>query len=74
MVMNTSSVPGTNEGGASSAAKKTKPNQPKQPGKKKHVAKHMTVDQRVEKFGKYGLYNNKNLLMCKCCAKKVGHL
>ena len=76
----TSSVPGTNEGtnegsvlSVSSAAKKTKPDQPKKPGEKKHVAKHVTVDQRVETCGKYGLYNNNNLLMCKCCGKKVDH-
>ena len=73
-------VPGTNEGtnegsvsSVSIAAKKTKRDQPKKPGEKKHVAKHMTVDQRVEKYGKYGLYNNNNLLMCKCYGKKVDH-
>ena len=76
----TSSEPGTNVGtnegsvsSVSSAAKKTKPDQPKTPGEKKHVAKHVTVDQRVEKYGKYGLCNNNNLLMCKCCGKKVDH-
>ena len=76
----TLSVPGnnagTNEGSVSSvlsAAKNTKPDQPKKPGEKKHVAKHVTVDQRVEKYGKYGLYNNNNLLMCKCCGNKVDH-
>ena len=37
------------------------------------MAKHVTVDQCVEKYGKYGLYNNNNLLMCKCCGKKVDH-
>jgi hypothetical protein len=31
----------------------------------------LTVDQRVEKFGKYGLYNNNGELYCKCCGKKV---
>ena len=76
----TSLVPGTNTGtnkgsvsSVSSAAKKTKPDQPKKPGEKQHVAKHVTVDQRVEKYGKYGLYNNNNLPMCKCCCKKVDH-
>ena len=56
----TSSVPDANTGAnkgivssVSGAAKKTKPDQPKKPGEKKHVAKHVTVDQRVEKYGKY---------------------
>ena len=32
------------------------------------------VDQRIEKYGKYGLYNNNNkLLMCKCWGKKVDY-
>ena len=56
-----------------SAAKKTKPDQPKQPSTKKHVAKDGTSDQNVEKNGKYGLYNINNLLMCKCCGKRVDH-
>ena len=54
-----SSVPGTNVGtnegsvsSVSSAAKK----KPKKPVEKKHVAKRVTVDQRVEEYGKYGLY------------------
>ena len=67
---------GTNEGivsSVSTAAKKTKLDQPKKPCEKKHVAKHVTVHQRVEKYGKYGLYNDNNLLMCKCCGKKVDH-
>ena len=76
----TSSVPGTNAGtnegsiwSVSGAAKRTKRDQPRKPSEMKHVAKHVTVDQRVEKYGKYGLYHNNNLLMCKCYGKKVDH-
>ena len=38
-----------------------------QPGARKKVAKNVTVD--VAKWGKYGLYNNNGLLLCKqiCC-------
>ena len=49
------------------AAKKAKSDQLKQPGgARKHVAKHVTVDQGVDKYGKHVLYNNSWLLLCKC--------
>ena len=53
------------------AAEKTRPGQPKEPRDRKHVVKHVTVDQRVDKYGKYGLYDNNGLLFCKCCGKQV---
>ena len=62
------SVPGTNEGsvlGVLSAAKKIKPDQPQKLDEKKYATKHVTADQRVEKYGKDELYHNNNLLMCK---------
>ena len=55
----TSSVSGTNESNVTTAAKKTKPDQPKQPGERKHVAKHVMVAQRVDMYGKCGLYDHK---------------
>ena len=39
------------------AAKKTEPDQPKQPGERTQVVKHVTVAQRVDKYGPSGLYN-----------------
>ena len=42
--------------------------EPRQPGARKHVAKKVTVDYRVAKWGKYGLYNN----MGCCFANLVG--
>ena len=52
--------------------KETKPDQPKQPSDRKRVAKHVTVDQRVHKYGRYGLYNN-NGLFGKSCGKTVDY-
>ena len=49
----TTSVTATTSG----AVKKSKLDVPQQKGGRKKVSKCITVDQRVEKFGKYGLYN-----------------
>ena len=49
-----SSVPGTNGYNVMTPAKKTKPDQHRQPSGRRHVAKHVTVDQRVDKCGKCG--------------------
>ena len=54
----TASVPGTNVSSVTTAAKKTKPDQPKQPSGRRHVANHVTVAQRVDKYGRCGLHNN----------------
>ena len=48
--------------------------EPRQPGAWKHVAKKVTVDDRVAKWGKYALYSNNGLLFCKPCGKKVDYL
>ena len=69
----TSSVSGTNESNVTTPAKKTRPDQPKQPDDRKHIAKHVTVNQHAEKYAKYGLYSNNVLLLCKCCGKKVDY-
>ena len=49
------SVPGTTGSNVTTHAKKTKSDQPKQPSDGKHVAKHVTIDQCVDKYGKYAV-------------------
>ena len=39
--------------------------------KKPRVLKTVTIAQRVEKYGKYGLYDNNGKLYCKPCGKKM---
>ena len=65
----TTSVTATTSG----AVRKPKPDVPQQKGGRKKVLKCITVDQRVDKFGKYGLYNDHDVLRCKPCAKRVDH-
>ena len=40
-------------------------------GKNPRVLKRVTIAQRVEKYGKYGLYDNNGKLYCKPCGKKM---
>ena len=51
-------------------AKETRPDQPRQLGDRKHVAKHVAGERRVDKYCKFRLYNN-NGLFCECCGEKV---
>ena len=39
--------------------------------KQPRVLKKVTIAQRVEKYGKYGLYDNNGALYCKPCGKKM---
>ena len=39
--------------------------------KQTRVLKRVTIAQRVEKYGKYGLYDNNGALYCKPCGKKM---
>ena len=57
----------------SRAVKKSKPYLPEQRGGRKKVSKCIIVDQCVEKFEKYGLYNDLDMLHCKPCAQRVDH-
>ena len=41
--------------GAKTPVKKTKPAEPRPAGARGHVTKHVMVDQRVDKYGNYGL-------------------
>ena len=50
-------------------AKKPKPMERKSTPAR--VLKSTTVQNRVDKYGKYGLYENGGLLFCKPCGKKV---
>ena len=48
--------------------------EPRQPGARKNVAKNVTVDDCIAKWGKYGLCSNNGPLLCKPCGKKVDYL
>ena len=50
-----------------------KPSRPEtlKKAKQPHVLKKVTIAQRVEKYGKYGLYDNNSALYCKPCGKKM---
>ena len=37
------------------------------------MSKCITFDKRVEKFRKYGIYNDHDVLLCKPCAKRIDH-
>ena len=39
--------------------------------KQPRVLKNVTTAHRVEKYGKYGLYDNNGALSCKPCGKKM---
>ena len=54
----TTSVSATTSG----AVKKSKLDVPQQKEGHQKVSKWITVDQRIEKFGKYGLYNDHDVL------------
>ena len=53
--------------------KPTKPSRPDtlKKAKNSRVLKTVTIAQRVEKYGKYGLYDNNGKLYCKPCGKKM---
>ena len=53
-----SSVRWINASNVTNPVKKIKSKEPTEPGVTKHVAKTVTVDQHVYKYGKYGLFNN----------------
>ena len=53
--------------------KSVKPVKPEPKNKARRTVKTVTVDDRVAKFGKYGLYNGNGVLMCRCCGKRVDY-
>ena len=52
-----------------SPAKKIKPETTG--GGPRRMLKHVTVEQRVDKYKQYGLYNNDGALFCRPCGKRV---
>ena len=60
----------TGSDGQKVRAKPSRPDTLKK-AKQPHVLKKVTIAQRVEKYSKYGLYDNNGALYCKPCGKKV---
>ena len=61
----------TNASDVTTPVKKIKPEEPREPGARKYVAKKVIVDQNVDTYRKCGLFNNNSLLFCKGCGEKV---
>uniref|UniRef100_A0A7S4LKC2 DUF659 domain-containing protein n=1 Tax=Eutreptiella gymnastica TaxID=73025 RepID=A0A7S4LKC2_9EUGL len=53
--------------------KSVKPVKPEPKNKARRTVKTVTIDDRVAKFGKYGLYNGNGVLLCRCCGKRVDY-
>ena len=66
-----SSVQRNNGSSAKTPVKMPTPAEPRPAAARRHVAKHVTVDQSFEKFGRCGLCNNKGLFVFKYCGAKV---
>ena len=50
-----------------------KPVKPLRKAKKERTLKTITVDDRVAKYGKYGLYNNNGVLTCRPCGQRLDY-